>query len=67
MGKKKNKLEAQNPESFWGRGIEYIMPREMYEDITADVKGDKAQAALDCINNTFGLLGHVTTITIEGV
>lgn len=67
MAKKSGKIQSQKQEQFWGRELEYIMPRGMYEAITEDVKGDKNQAALDYVNQTFGLLGHVTTITLEGV
>ena len=68
MAKQKNgKIQTQKKEQFWGRELEYIMPKAMFEDMTKDCKGDKNQYALDYINQTFGLLGHVTTITIEGV
>ena len=64
---KKNQVTSQKQERFWGRELEYIMPRAMFEDMTKDCKGDKYQYAMDYINQTFGLLGHVTTITLEGV
>lgn len=46
--------------------IEYVMTRGMYDNLVSEVKGDKVKAVFDIINGTFGLLGTVTKITIEG-
>lgn len=46
--------------------VEYVMTRGMYDNLIEDVKGDKVKAAFDIINSTYGLLGTVTKITIEG-
>ena len=62
---KKNKGVNRNKEQFWGRELEYIMPRRTFEDLTKDVKGDKFQFAMDYINTTYGLLGHVTSLVLE--
>ena len=64
---RKGKIESTRQEQFWGRELEYVMTRGMFEALTENCKGDKNQYALDCINDTFGLLGHVTSITLEGV
>ena len=66
MGKQKNKIQSQKKEDFFGRPIEYVMTSGLFDAITEDCKGDKNQFAIDYINDTYGLLGHVTTITIEG-
>ena len=63
---KKNKLESKSKELFWGRELEYIMPRQTFVDLTKDCKGDKVKFALDYINQTYGLLGHVTSLVLEG-
>lgn len=63
---KKGKIQSQKQEQFWGRELEYVMNQGMFDSIAEDVKGDRNQFVLDYINQTFGLLGHVTTITIEG-
>lgn len=63
---KSNKLESKKKELFWGRELEYIMPRQTFLDLTKDCKTDKVQFALDYINQTYGLLGHVTSLVLEG-
>lgn len=67
MAKRKSKTVSHKPDVFAGRELEYIMTKGMFDDITKECKGDKMQDALDYVNNTFGLLGWVTTLTIEGV
>lgn len=62
---KKNKSVSRSKELFWGRELEYIMPRRTFEDLTKDCKGDKFQFAMDYINQTYGLLGHVTSLVLE--
>ena len=62
---KKNRVVAQDVEPFWGRELEYVMPRAMFEDMTRDCKGDKNKYAMDYINQTYGLLGHVTSLVLE--
>ena len=64
--KMKSKVENKNKELFWGRELEYIMPRQTFNDLTKDCKGDKYQFAMDYINQTYGLLGHVTSLVLEG-
>lgn len=66
MGKQKNHIQSQKQENFFGHPLEYKMIRDMFDAITADCKGDKNQFALDYINDTYGLLGHVTSIMLEG-
>ena len=66
MAKKmSNVLYAKNVDVY-DFPIEYVMTRGMYDNLISDVKGDTVKAAFDIINGTFGLLGTVTKITIEG-
>ena len=66
MAKKmSNVLYAKNIDVY-DFPIEYVMTRGMYDNLISDVKGDTVKAAFDIINGTFGLLGTVTKITIEG-
>lgn len=53
---------------IWGRELEYIMPRGMYEDLRnqAPKNVNAKDWVIDYINDTFGLLGTVTEIRIEG-
>lgn len=62
---RKNKGVNRSKKMFWGRELEYIMPRRTFEDLTKDVKGDKFQFAMDYINQTYGLLGYVTSLVLE--
>ena len=62
--KKKNFI-SKNP-AGWGRRISYSMPRAQYESITKNTKGNKIQDAIDYINESYGLLGVVTELIIEG-
>lgn len=62
---KKNRAVSQSTQPFWGRELEYVMPRAMFDDMTKDCKGDKYQYAMDYINQTYGLLGHVTSLVLE--
>lgn len=62
---RKNKSVNRSKKMFWGRELEYIMPRRTFEDLTKDVKGDKFQFAMDYINQTYGLLGYVTSLVLE--
>ena len=63
---KKNKVESKSKELFWGRELEYIMPRATFNDLTKEVKSDKFQYVMDYTNQTYGLLGHVTSLVLEG-
>lgn len=66
MAKKmSNVLYAKNIDVY-DFPVEYVMTRGMYDNLISDVKGDTVKAAFDIINGTFGLLGTVTKITIEG-
>ena len=65
MAKQKNRGTTQKKELFWGRELEYIMPKQTYLDLTKDCKSDKMQFAMDYINQTYGLLGHVTSLVLE--
>lgn len=53
---------------IWGRELEYIMPRAMYENLRDEApKGiDPKKWIMNYINDTFGLLGTVTEIRVEG-
>jgi hypothetical protein len=64
---KKNKpVESQKAEQFFGQELEYVTTKGFFDNLVAECKGDVNQYALDTINETFGLLGHVTTITFIG-
>ena len=65
MAKQKKNRGESKVQNFWGRELEYVMPRQTYEDLTKDCKGDKMQYAMDYINQTYGLLGHVTSLVLE--
>lgn len=62
---RKNKGVSNKKEQFWGRELEYIMPRRTFDDLTKDCKTNKFQYAMDYINQTYGLLGHVTSLVLE--
>ena len=62
---KKNRAVTQENKFFWGREIEYIMPRTMFDDMTKECKGDKYQYAIDQINQTYCVLGYVTSLVLE--
>lgn len=59
---------ANTNKIIWGRELEYIMPRGMYEDLRnqAPKNVNAKDWVIDYINDTFGLLGTVTEIRIEG-
>ena len=55
------------PNNFWGKEIEYVMPRDEFEAI-ASKRGrnvDPWRFVLDYINDTFHLLGTVTALSVE--
>lgn len=59
---------ANTNKVIWGRELEYVMPRGMYEDLRnqAPKNVNAKDWVIDYINDTFGLLGTVTEIRIEG-
>lgn len=59
---------ANTNKVIWGRELEYVMPRGMYEDLRSQApKNVNAKDwVIDYVNETFGLLGTVTEIRIEG-
>lgn len=59
---------ANTNKVIWGRELEYIMPRGMYEDLRnqAPKNVNAKDWVIDYINDTFGLLGTATEIRIEG-
>lgn len=65
MAKQRKNKSVSKEQKFWGRELEYIMPRQTFNDLTKDCKGDKFQYAMDYINQTYGLLGHVTSLVLE--
>ena len=65
MAKQKKNHGSIKEEFFWGPEIEYVMTRAQYEALTSECKGDKMKFAIDYINQTYGLLGHVTTLHLE--
>lgn len=52
----------------WGKSLEYVMPRNMYESLRNEApKNVNAKDwVIEYVNETFGLLGTVTEIRIEG-
>ena len=59
---------ANTNKVIWGRELEYIMPRGMYETLRNEAPNNvnAKDWVIDYINGTFGLLGTVTEIRIEG-
>lgn len=59
---------ANTNKVIWGRELEYVMPRGMYEDLReqAPKNVNAKDWVMDYVNETFGLLGTVTEIRIEG-
>jgi hypothetical protein len=59
---------ANTNKVIWGRELEYVMPRGMYEDLReqAPKNVNAKDWVIDYVNETFGLLGTVTEIRIEG-
>jgi hypothetical protein len=59
---------ANTNKVIWGRELEYVMPRGMYEDLRnqAPSNVNAKDWVIDYVNETFGLLGTVTEIRIEG-
>ena len=59
---------ANTNKVIWGRELEYVMSRGMYEDLReqAPKNVNAKDWVMDYINDTFGLLGTVTEIRIEG-
>ena len=59
---------ANTNKVIWGRELEYIMPRGMYEDLReqAPKNVNAKDWVIDYVNETFILLGTVTEIRIEG-
>lgn len=66
----KNKVRSNMPlkKQIWGRELEYIMPEGMYRSLCAEAPGNvnKRDWVINYINETYGLLGTVTTLHIEG-
>ena len=64
-----NKYFYKPKHEIWGREIEYIMGKEQFDAI-ANTRGNKNINpyiyVIEYINETFGLLGTVTEIRIEG-
>lgn len=55
------------PNNFWGKEIEYVMPRDEFEAIASkrERNVDPWRFVLDYINETFHLLGTVTALSVE--
>ena len=55
------------PNNFWGKEIEYVMPRDEFEAIASKRERniDPWHFVLDYINDTFHLLGTVTALSVE--
>lgn len=66
MAQLSTRIVSQKRERFYGKELEYVMPKRIFEEMTKDVHGDRGQWMIDYINDMYGLLGHVTSITLEG-
>ena len=64
---KNMKKFVYRPNNFWGKEIEYVMPRDEFEAIASkrERNVDPWRFVLDYINDTFGLLGTVTALSVE--
>ena len=67
MAKKSNDKFVYRPKNFWGREIEYVMPRNEFDAIASkrEKNVDPWKFVLDYVNETFGLLGTVTALSVE--
>jgi hypothetical protein len=63
-----NKYFYKPKHEVWGREIEYIMGKEQFDAI-ANTRGNKNinpyVYVIEYINETFGLLGTVTALSVE--
>ena len=63
-----NKYFYKPKHEIWGREIEYIMGKEQFDAI-ANTRGNKNINpyiyVIEYINETFGLLGTVTALSVE--
>jgi hypothetical protein len=52
--------------NYWGKPLKYVMSQTMFNAMAEDCpKGmNPDQYILQCINETYGLLGHVTELSI---
>ncbi len=64
MAKKKTAVNAQKTPEIIGKAIAYSMTEDAYKGFLEDFK--TPDAVLEYINQTYGLLGTVTEIVIEG-
>ena len=64
---KNMKKFVYRPNNFWGKEIEYVMPRDEFDAIAAkrERNTDPWMFVLNYINDTFGLLGTVTALSVE--
>lgn len=63
-----NKYFYRPKHEIWGREIEYVMDKEQFDSI-ANTRGNKNinpyVYVIEYINETFGLLGTVTALSVE--
>ena len=64
---KNMKKFVYRPNNFWGKEIEYVMPRDEFEAIASkrERNVDPWRFVLDYINDSFHLLGTVTALSVE--
>lgn len=64
-----NKYVYRPKKEIWGKEIEYVMNKEQF-DALADTRGNKNinpyVYVIETINETYGLLGVVTSLCVEG-
>lgn len=53
-----------NKDKIWGRELSYTMTKGEFKEICGD--NFNPQKVIDYINNTYGLLGTVTELHLEG-
>lgn len=64
-----NKYVHRPKKEIWGKEIEYVMDKDQFDAI-ADTRGNKNINpyiyVIETINETYGLLGVVTSLCVEG-
>ena len=68
MAKIKQRSNTPIKKQIWGRDLDYIMPKEMFDNICSEAPSNvnKRDWVMNYINETYGLLGTVTSIHVEG-
>ena len=65
--KQKKSLYVEDSKvEYWGKPLKYVMPQKMFDAMTEECpKGTSPdQYVIQTLNESYGLLGHVTEISI---